>query len=241
MLPQTVSVAGLGNDGQRLADAWQAHGISVQRTLADAVIAAPVVMLDMEADQCLPFLERYGGRFEQGTVICDIAALKQPVVYACEAFCRERGLHYLGGHFLDGQFIFTPTENTAPQALQSMQALAVAAGCLCVFTTPEEHDARMAYTEQLSRLLAAVYVQNETAYMHRGFSAAACRTAACAADNEAAVWAKRMMSNRQLLREQIGQVCGQLEQLQQTLQNGSAEQLAAFLRDAGERYRQYFQ
>ena len=140
---------------------------------------------------------------------------------------------------MDDQFIITPTENTVPAALHTVQALAVAAGCPCVFTTPEEHDARIAYTEQLPQLLAAVYVQNEQAPMHRGFDGQACRAVASPAGQE--ISALQMLQNRDNLVLQLQQTEQRLALLQQMLQNAGPEQLAAFLRDGQSSFSQYFQ
>ena len=240
MLPQTVSVAGLGGAGERLCRAWQALGIKAECTLPDAVPPAAAVLLDMPAERCLPFLQRYIGRFEAGTVFCDTAEVKAAVVPACEAFCAAHGMHFVGAHIVENQFILTPTENTAPEALHTVQALAAAAGYLCVFTTPEEHDARIAFTEQLPRLLAAAYVQSGQAAMHRGFSDAACRNLALQADTDGASAAGAMLQNKEQLSAQVQDMTQRLQAVQQMLQNAGPEQLAAFLRDGQNSFLQYF-
>lgn len=195
----------------------------------------PVILAVSDAAD---YLEKHAGTLPQATVVSDTAQVKGDAVERCQAICRRFGCFFVGAHPMSEQYIFTVTAETDRQALAQIQAVVAAAGWRCVYTTPQEHDRRMAYTCQLPQLLAAAYVQLQAAATNDGFSDGRCDAAAALAQNG---WDGALQENGAALCEQLDELLQCLQYVRESLQRGEAAQTAAFMQNGKRCYEKYFQ
>ena len=242
-----IRVLGVEKDADTARQALQAGAVA-SLCPPDGISEAQAVVLAMAPHACIAFLREYAAVLPRGAVVTDVCGVKQAVVAACEALCRPYGLRFVGGHPMAGKehngfgnaqadlfegasYILTPTDQTEPAALDTVRDLALAAGCDgCTYTTPEEHDRRIAFTSQLPHVLAGAYVRSPQWARHTGFSAGSYRDVSRVAAVDETLWSELFLQNRQALCEEIGGLVERLSAMQKALEEENTEKVAGLIR-----------
>ena len=98
-------------------------------------------------------------------------------------------------------------------------------------STAEEHDRRIAYTSQLTHIIASAYIRSPAAMEHTGFSAGSFRSMTRVAYLNEKMWTELFLENRDNLIEEIRILQEHLSEYENALVSGNARTLQSLLRD----------
>lgn len=188
-----------------------------------------------------------------GTVVIDCGGIKQSICEQCRPLAHQYGWIFIGGHPMAGlhrsgikyadadlyagaSMILTP-ENTEDILLLERVTgwiKSIGFGSVTV-TTPERHDAIIAFTSQLAHVVSNAYVKSPSAQVHRGFSAGSYRDLTRVARLNETMWAELFMENRQNLIDEIDHIVCALKEYQNALEQGDYDRLKALLKDGSDR------
>lgn len=266
---KTVAVAGLGLIGGSVAKALKRSGglrvlgIDTDPDTRSAALgqgavdeagdasllaSAQLLILALNPRAAVGFLEENGHLLPRGALVSDVCGVKQLVVQKCDAYCRSRGLAFVGGHPMAGKeqsgfshsdpdlfrgasYILTPLESTDPFAVELMKTVAGWLGCARVtLTTPEHHDRVIAFTSQLPHVLAGAYMKSPVSGQHRGYSAGSYRDVSRVASVDENLWSELFLANAGFLCEEIDSLIFHLSECRDAVARQDREQLKAVLR-----------
>jgi len=189
----------------------------------------------------------------QNAILCDFCGVKTEIAEILTPICNENRLAYIGGHPMAGKerwgyayadetlfeyasMLLTPATSATTDQIKTIEMICKQAGFSHVIcTTPEEHDAIIAYTSQLAHVVSGAYMKSKTAEKHAGFSAGSYRDLTRVAKLNENMWTELFLYNRKPLIEEIDSVIGHLQEYREALAEQDAPRLKALIREARER------
>ena len=165
------------------------HGVADRVTADSSVIRqADITFLCLHPRGIVRFLAEHREDFKPGSLVTDVCGIKTAVMDA--ARCLPPEVDFIGCHPMAGKetadaalfqrahFILTPRQSSTPEHLAVMERLAAHIGFRDVVnTTPEQHDAIIAYTSQVMHIMAVAVCDDPDLFTCRGFEAAPSGTA----------------------------------------------------------------
>ena len=235
-------------------EAAMARGIfkEVYQSPQPAVKEADLVVLCTPVSMLSPLLEQISSELRPGAIVTDVGSTKRSVVAAGER-CLGSNAHFVGSHPMAGsekrglQFaredlydgalcITTPTSQTDPDALRTVEEFWQAIGMRTTRLSPHVHDQLLADVSHLPHSLAGALVsmQQDKALelCGKGFMDMT-RIAA----GDAGLWRDILLDNRDSIRQSLGRLTESLEHLDRLLQAGDAQSIEKWLATAAERRR----
>lgn len=221
--------------------------------LADAPLAdADLIFLCLHPEACAGALREMAPRLRAGTVVTDVCGIKRPIA-ACARAVLPSGVTFIGGHPMAGKerggfanatptlfhrahYLLAPQDDTPPEATALLCDIAERIGCLDVLlTTPETHDAHIAYTSQMMHVLALAICEQRLFETSKGFEGGSFRGATRVAALDAGLWAELFWENRDQLAAMLGELEGKLGEYRDLLTNGDQTALRQRLEDTAAR------
>ena len=143
------------------------------------------------------------------------------------------GFRYAKDDLFDrASMILTPSRDAGPEVLTWLKDFFLTIGFRRVqFTTPREHDERIAYTSQLAHVVSSAYVKCPLAQKHRGFSAGSFADMTRVAKLNEDMWTELFLLNRGPLVQEIDEIIKHLTEYRDAIAGGEAERLRELLRD----------
>lgn len=185
-----------------------------------------------------------------GPVVIDIAGVKGSVCADAFAVAAQSGFAFCGSHpmagshhsgfaysrpdlFAGAPMVLTPPEIPDTDRLDLLDRVnellkPCGFGTFSV-TTPDEHDATIAFTSQLAHVVSNAYVKSPTAQAHHGFSAGSYKDLTRVAHLNPAMWAELMMDNADHLAFELGVLIDNLRSVERALAEHDEEALEALL------------
>lgn len=151
---------------------------------------------------------------QAGTILVDTCGLKGRMVRDLTYRCRKHGVRYVGTHpmagreksgyyasipdlFLRANLIVTPVDDTDPEALETVTALAKEMGFGKIVTaTPMWHDNMIAYTSQLAHVVSSSYVKDFCMDDALSFSGGSFQDMTRVATMDESMWSALFLDNR---------------------------------------------
>lgn len=196
------------------------------------------------------FIETYQSTFPSGMIVCDISGIKS--VYN-DIVLRD-DIRYLWTHPIAGRaasgydahntamfqganFILTPTHHADEDATSTVTALVNECGFASVTTmTPEEHDARIAYTSQLTHAIAVSLMNSGDDDL--GFASIigdSYRDLTRIARINDAMWSELFLLNQAALLEQMQQFKEHFTALMEAVERGDQEAVRFLMQQSKEK------
>ena len=185
-----------------------------------------------------------------GPVVIDTAGVKRAVCERAFELARDHGFSFVGTHPMAGTehsgfararadlFHGAPMVLVPPPVDDSERLMLldrvhtllapVGFGTFSV-TTPEEHDAVIAYTSQLAHVVSNAYVKSPTAREHHGFSAGSYRDLTRVAHLNPAMWAELMVDDAENLSREVSCLIDNLAAYRDALDARDRERLRMLL------------
>lgn len=220
------------------------HGVGDRVTgeATQAVPEADVVVLALHPRGIVRFLEEYRDQFKPGALVTDVCGVKTAIMEGARVL--PEGVDFIGCHpmagtefsgiehafgdmFRDSHFILTPRESSTAEHLGLMERMAAYIGCRDVYkTTPEAHDAMIAYTSQVMHIIAVSVCDDESLFDCKGFEGSSFRGCTRVAALDVGLWTELFTMNRPALLEVLDNLLGHLGEYREALASGDGALLA---------------
>lgn len=232
------------------------HGVG-DRVTGDAAAVlsgADVVVLALHPRGILRFLEEHRARFKQGCLVTDVCGVKGAVMEGAGAL--PEGVDFIGCHpmagtefsgiehafagmFQGSHLILTPRESSTPEHIALMERLGAYIGCRDVYkTTPEAHDAMIAYTSQVMHIIAVSVCDDPMLFACRGFEGSSFRGCTRVAALDVGLWTELFSLNRPALLTVLDRLMEHLGAYREALASGDSGKLAEKLAYSAARKRE---
>ena len=189
---------------------------------------ADVVVLCQDPAGITGFLKEHKDRFKPGALVTDVCGVKTAVMEA--AACLPDGVDFIGCH---------------PMAGKEVSGIANAEGGLFRNThfivtpgprsTPERHDAMIAYTSQLMHVIALSVCDNDELFACQGFEGGSFRDCTRVAALDPAMWVQLFSLNAPALTQVVRTLENRMGQYRQAMEAGDVEALRDMLARASDR------
>ena len=245
-------VIGVGRSPDRLEKAHALGAIDAGETdLARGVAEADIVVLCTTVGHIVETLPDVLGSVRSGAVVTDVGSTKGAISQKAAGFPFFVGGHPMAGSeqagveaatallFEEATWAITPTGETDPRALRTVERLAREVGATMLTLTPAAHDAMLAVTSHLPHVLAsalmrraaaAQYTHPQTQRLTAGSFADATRVAASPPE----IWRDVCLTNRDALLAALGGFRAELDALEGAVESGDAAQIEAFFAGGAE-------
>ncbi|MCC6424003.1 MAG: prephenate dehydrogenase/arogenate dehydrogenase family protein [Phycisphaerales bacterium] len=248
------TITGYGHNASTIQRAVEVgavdHGTS---DLVEAVTDAQLVILCTPVGVFGDILLKIGSALGQGAIVTDVGSTKRSVVRLAEAHLPA-GVHFVASHPIAGSekrgvefartdlfdkklCIVTPTDQTNPVALETVEQLWRQIGMRTTRLSPDDHDRLLANISHLPHLLAAALVamQPEEAL---GLSGKGFLDTTRIAGGDGGLWRDILLDNRDHLAESVGLLKSQLDAVLKMLRDDQGDSLRQWLNDAAARREQ---
>ena len=180
---------------------------------------ADVVILCQDPQGIVDFLQDNAERFKPGSLVCDVCGVKTAVMEAAQ--CLPEGVGFIGCHpmagkevsgidhaeatlFRNAHFIMTPRADSQPEHIALLERMAQYCGFRDVVrTTPEHHDAIIAYTSQLMHVVAVAVCDDPDLFDCRGYEGGSFRDCTRVAALDVPLWTQLFSMNAPALTKVI--------------------------------------
>ena len=252
---EDYEIVGVDRDGATLAFAREhAAADRVTDDAGAAIQTADVVFLCLHPRGIVDFLTAHRDRFKAGALVTDVCGIKTAILEAAQILPPEVdfiGCHPMAGKetsgifhadpelFRGAHFILTPQKGNTPEHLGLMERIAAHLGCRDVVkTTPERHDAIIAYTSQVMHILAVAVCDDPDLFQCRGFEGGSFRDCTRVAALDVPLWTELFSMNAPALTRVLRTLEDNLRTYREVLEAGDPAALARKLERSAARKRQ---
>ena len=220
------------------------HGVG-DRITADAgevVPQADMTILCLHPRGITRFLEEYKDRFKPGSLVTDVCGIKTAIMAAAEVLPPEvdfigchpmagtefSGIeHAFGEMFQGSHLILTPRKKSTQEHIALMERLADYIGCKDVVrTTPEEHDAILAYTSQMMHIIAVSVCDDPMLFTCKGFEGSSFRGCTRVAALDVGLWTQLFSMNAPALLTALDRLEENLHAYREAIASGDTKLLS---------------
>ena len=184
-----------------------------------------------------------------GAVITDVSGVKGFMIDEMSKILPDNvdfiGAHPMAGREVGGyqsstdtlfnkaSFLITLTKKNKPENIALIRELAEYIGCKhVVTTTPEEHDAVIAYTSQLMHVVAVALCDNPMIERSTFFGAGSLRDCTRVAIINAQMWSELFVENKEQLVNRIHEMQASLGKIAEAVENSDREKLEEIMTHA---------
>lgn len=216
---------------------------------------ADIVIFCTPAKATLAFVKDHLPDFRSNAIMTDIAGVKGNLADDIRQIL-PLGMDFISSHpmcghegeglsradpdiFRGANYILLPDKTNRPESVELLRNMALALGCRHVPSiTPEEHDRHIAYTSDLTHVLAAALINSpslkeDTKY----FTGGSFRDETRVADINSPLWTDLFLANRENLLLKIDRFTESLSQIKTALDRSDKNTLHELLKKAGKRKR----
>lgn len=215
----------------------------------DAMDGADLIILCLYPQLNVDMVKNNLSRIKKGAVITDVSGVKGFMTDELTKILPD-GVDFIGAHPMAGRevggyksstdtlfnkasFLITPTKQNKPENVALIRELAEYIGCKhVVTTTPEEHDAVIAYTSQLMHVVAVALCDNPMIERSTFFSAGSLRDCTRVAIINAEMWSELFVENKDALAERIDEMQESLEKIKNAVKNSDRDKLEEIMKHA---------
>jgi len=232
------------------------HGVgdAVTSDAMEALAGADVVVLCLHPRGIVQFMAEHRDHFKKGCLVTDVCGVKTAIMEGAEVLPPDVdfiGCHPMAGTEFSGieyafaemfqksHFILTPRASSTPEHIALMERMADYIGCKDVVkTTPEQHDAILAYTSQMMHIIAVSVCDDPMLFTCRGFEGSSFRGCTRVAALDVSLWTQLFTMNRPALTSALDELEKNLRAYREALDSGDPKVLAEKLAFSAARKRQ---
>ena len=241
---------------QETVDYAMSHGVCDRVTLdpMEVLPQADVVWLCMNPQGIVDYMARYKDVFKAGALVTDVGGIKTAIMEGAKVLPPAVdfiGCHPMAGTEFSGiehsfptmfqraHFILTPRAESTREHIELMRRVSAYIGCSdVVTTTPERHDAIIAYTSQVMHIIAVSVCDDEDLFQCRGFEGGSFRDCTRVAALDVELWTQLFSMNAPALTKVIDRLEKNLHAYRAAIESGDTQALADKLTWSANRKRQ---
>lgn len=220
--------------------------------LTDEVIpTCELIVLACYPEACVDWLRAHAAQVNPAAIVIDTGGVKRAICEPCFEIATAHNITFLGCHPMAGtqfsgyahsradMFEGAPMVVCPPESLTSVDCLEVVDHLQqllepCGFgrftvTTPERHDAVIAYTSQLAHVVSNAYVKSPTLQERKGFSAGSYKDLTRVAQLNPDMWTELFLADGDFLSSEIGTIIDELQKYKDAIDAGDAAALRELL------------
>lgn len=230
------------------------HGVGDRVTGdADVIRQADVVMLCLHPRGIVKFMAEHRGDFKPGCLVTDVCGVKTAIMEGAKVLPDTVdfiGCHPMAGKetsgvenaqaslFRGAHFILTPRPESRAEHIALLERLAEHIGCRDVVnTTPQEHDAIIAYTSQVMHIMAVAVCDDPDLFSCKGFEGGSFRDCTRVAALDVPLWTQLFSMNAPALCKVIANLEDNLRSYREAIESGDAAALSGKLAYSADRKR----
>ncbi len=217
------------------------------------VLCTPLAQMRELTQSMLPALKR-------GAVVTDVGSVKGSVVHQIEHQIESAGGRFIGSHpmagaekmgvaaarpdlFVNAACVITPTTNSNPEALKTVENLWHSVGARILTLNPEVHDEFVSRSSHLPHVVAAelanyvlspAYPREQSLLCANGF-----RDTTRIASSSPEMWRDIALANRKNLARVLGVFIEDLQEFQLALERADTKTIEEFFKTAKHRRDQW--
>jgi arogenate dehydrogenase (NADP+) len=170
---QGYKIIGVSRQGKTCQTALERGVVDEASTDVSFLAAAEVIIICTPIATIAPTVKQLVPHLNSDTIITDVGSVKQPIVAACSQLWSN----FVGGHpmagtaeqgidaaisnlFQGAAYVFTPTEQTSPTAIEKLQQIAKSVGAIPYICSPEVHDRAVAWISHLPVMISASLINS---------------------------------------------------------------------------------
>ncbi len=219
-----------------------------------ALARGDLVFLCLHPQGIVDFMARHRDHFKPGAMVTDVCGIKGAILEGAKVL--PDSVSFVGGHpmagtefsgiqhalvnmFQGAHYILTPNGQSAPEHIALMERIARYVGCVNVVkTTPEEHDAIIAYTSQMMHIIAVAVCDDESLFRYQGFEGDSFRGCTRVAALDVPLWTQLFSMNAPALDAALEQLEAHIRAYREVIQAGDREALVEKLSFSSARKRE---
>ena len=197
----------------------------------------------------IDFVKENAENFKEDALIIDCCGVKHEICEKLYKTMTNNKFNFIGGHpmagkqysgfkssskhlFKDACMILTPYDETSIEVRERARDLFLEAGFKKVhFTTPEEHDKKIAYTSQLAHVVSNAYIKSPTSKDCKDISAGSYRDMIRVAKLNAPMWTELFLQNDNYLIKEIDLLIEHLKEYSEAIKNKDSKELISLLEE----------
>lgn len=243
-----IAIVGLGLIGGSFFKAAQKAGYNVRgidRNDPVEVSNSDLVIIALHPTLTVKWLLEHAADLKKGALTIDVCGVKSAVIK--ELAPKLNGsFTFIGGHPMAGKevsgfensdaelfrgasMILTPFPQDQKIAEDIVPFFTELGFKEVVFTTPEDHDKRIAYTSQLCHIVSSAYLRDELALKRSGFSAGSFRDLSRVGAPDPELWSELFLMNKTELLPVLKRMIKRLTDFQTAIANDDRESLVSQL------------
>ena len=261
----SIAMALRGFEGARITGVVRSEktrALALERQACDAVTLDPmeaiadadVVWLCMQPRAIIGFLEEHRAHFKPGALVTDVCGVKTAIMQAAGVLPPQVdfiGCHPMAGKetskldnaeatlFRNAHFILTPRPQSTPEHIALMERMGKYMQFRdVVTTTPEKHDAIIAYTSQVMHVMAVAVCDDPDLFDCKGFEGGSFRDCTRVAALDVPLWSELFSLNAPALTTVIRRLEDSLRAYREVLEAGDTARLEEKLTYSSERKKQ---
>ena len=206
-----------------------------------ALAQGDLVFLCLHPQGIVDFMAAHRDHFKPGAMVTDVCGVKGAILKGARVLPDT--VSFVGGHpmagtefsgiqhalvnmFQGAHYILTPNSQSSPEHIALMERVAKYIGCADVVkTTPERHDAIIAYTSQMMHIIAVSVCDDENLFQYQGFEGDSFRDCTRVAALDVPLWTQLFTMNQQALCQALEQLEEHIRDYRLTIQKGDREAL----------------
>ena len=216
-------------------------------TPGEAVRDADLVVICVPVRTTGTIAQAIAPHLAPGAIVTDVGSVKQAVIRETEPHIPE-GCFFVGGHpvagtefsgpdagfaelFHDRWCILTPSQKSAPDAVEKLTTLWRVLGSNVEIMEPDHHDLVLAITSHIPHLIAYNIVgtvadlETDTRSEVIQYSASGFRDFTRIAASDPVMWRDIFLANREAVLEMLGRFSEDLSTLQRAIRRGEGDKL----------------
>lgn len=231
------------------------HGVCdrITQDAAEVIPTADVVWLCQHPGGIVDFLNQYKDQFKPGALVTDVCGIKTAIMEAAKVLPPEVdfiGCHPMAGKETSGiqnaeatlfrraHYIITPGADSTPEHVELMERMARHMGFRDVVnTTPEHHDAIIAYTSQVMHVMAVAVCDDPDLFECKGFEGGSFRDCTRVAALDVPLWTELFSMNALALCKVIRNLEDNLHAYRVVIESGDTQKLSEKLAWSADRKR----
>ena len=219
----------------------------------DNVSECDMVVACMYPEASIEWIREMAPYFGHKPIVMDACGTKRNVCAECFKLAEEYDFTFVGGHPMGGtkfsgykyskpdmfrgaSMIIVPPDFDDIELLSRIKKILepLNFGRFSV-TTAEDHDRMIAFTSQLSHLVASSYIKSPMAERQRGFSGGTYRDMTRVAYLNAPMWSEIFISNKDYLLDELDSLINNLGKYRKAISEENVEELTELLADGSRR------
>lgn len=212
-----------------------------------------IVFLAVPPEVVVGIVDEIAPSLSDGAIVLDIAGVKSNIYNEIkQKYALNSKWHFVGAHPMAGKeqsgygnscadlfdgasIILTPYPTYGHQVIDRVEYVCKKLGFgRIVYTSPEHHDKMIAYTSQLCHILSSIYVRDELAREHSGYSGGSFRDLSRVGAPDPDLWTELFMENRAELLPVVDRYLERLVDFREKLAHGDREGIHGALEQAVE-------